>query len=112
MKFHTVKVEDREQVGGYTVLRYQWDGEIEPGQFVMARAGSFPYTLDPFLARPLSFYDHDGETASLLFEVRGRGTALLDRARQMEVTAPLGQGFRIEKTAAPPCSAAVSASPR
>ena len=96
MKFHTVKVEDREQVGGYTVLRYQWDGEIEPGQFVMARAGSFPYTLDPFLARPLSFYDHDGETASLLFEVRGRGTALLDRARQMEVTAPLGQGFRIE----------------
>lgn len=97
MKFHVVKIEEREQIGGYTILRYQWDDPIEPGQFVMARAGSFPYTLDPFLARPLSFYDHDGESASLLFEVRGRGTALLDRAYQMEVTAPLGQGFRIEE---------------
>ena len=62
----------------------------------MARAGNFPLTLDPFLARPLSFYDHDGEMASLLFEVRGRGTALLDVAEQIEVTAPLGKGFRIE----------------
>lgn len=97
MKFHSVTVKERERVGDYTILRYHWNDPIEPGQFVMARAGSFPYTLDPFLARPLSFYDHDGETASLLFEVRGRGTALLDRARQIEVTAPLGQGFRIEK---------------
>ena len=62
----------------------------------MARAGSFPYTLDPFLARPLSFYDHDGASASLLFEVRGRGTALLDQAQEIEVTAPLGQGFQVE----------------
>lgn len=96
MKFHSVEVEERELVGGYTVLRYRWDAAIEPGQFVMARAGGFPYTLDPLLARPLSYYDHDGETASLLFEVRGRGTALLDKARRIEVTAPLGQGFRIE----------------
>ena len=48
----------------------------------MARAAGFPITLDPFLARPFSVYDHDGEEASLLFEVRGRGTALLDRAEQ------------------------------
>lgn len=96
MKFYSVTVEDRERVGGYTLLHYRWGEPVEPGQFVMARAGSFPYTLDPFLARPLSFYDHDGETASLLFEVRGRGTALLDRAEQIEVTASLGKGFRIE----------------
>jgi dihydroorotate dehydrogenase electron transfer subunit len=96
MKFYSVTVEEREQIGGYTLLHYRWEEPFEPGQFVMARAGSFPSTLDPFLARPLSFYDHDGETASLLFEVRGRGTALLDRAEQIEVTAPLGKGFRIE----------------
>ncbi|CAN5773885.1 dihydroorotate dehydrogenase electron transfer subunit [soil metagenome] len=96
MKFYSVTVDSRERVGKYTILRYQWDGAIEPGQFVMARGGSFPYTLDPLLGRPLSFYDYDGETASLLFEVRGRGTALLDKARQIEVTVPLGQGFRIE----------------
>ena len=96
MKFHSVEVEECERVGGYTILRYRWDSPVEPGQFVMARAGSFPYTLDPFLARPLSFYDYEDRTASLLFEVRGRGTALLDQAQKIEVTAPLGQGFRIE----------------
>ena len=106
MKFHTVKVEDREQVGGYTVLRYQWDGEIEPGQFVMARAGSFPYTLDPFLARPLSFYDHDGETASLLFEVRGRGTALLDRPSRWRLRPRSARASESKVTDTPPCSAA------
>ena len=99
MKFYSVEVEDYERVGGYTILRYRWDGTVDPGQFVMARAGKIPYTLDPFLARPLSFYDYDGELASLLFEVRGRGTALLDQARQIEVTAPLGKGFRIENDA-------------
>jgi dihydroorotate dehydrogenase electron transfer subunit len=62
----------------------------------MARAAGYPETLDPFLARPFSFYDYDGEMASLLFEVRGRGTALLDLTPTIEVTAPLGKGFLIE----------------
>jgi dihydroorotate dehydrogenase electron transfer subunit len=96
VKFYGVQVEDRERVGNYTVLRYRWHGRIEPGQFVMARANGYPVTLDPFLARPFSFYDHDGEVASLLFEVRGRGTALLDHTSRMEVSAPLGRGFRID----------------
>lgn len=93
MKFYRVPVEEREVIGGYTLLRYRWDGPVEPGQFAMARTASFPDTLDPLLARPLSFYDHDGELASLLLEIRGRGTALLDRSREIEVSAPLGRGF-------------------
>jgi dihydroorotate dehydrogenase electron transfer subunit len=81
MKFYSVEVEEREELGSYTLLRYRWTDEpVEPGQFVMARAAGYPTTLDPFLARPFSFYDYDGKTASLLFEVRGRGTALLDLA--------------------------------
>jgi dihydroorotate dehydrogenase electron transfer subunit len=97
MKFYSVKVEEREELGSYTLLKYRWtDGSLEPGQFVMARAAGYPATLDPFLARPFSFYDYDGKTASLLFEVRGRGTALLDLASTIEVTAPLGKGFRID----------------
>jgi dihydroorotate dehydrogenase electron transfer subunit len=97
MKFFKVKVEEREELGSYTLLRYRWtDGPVEPGQFVMARAAGYPATLDPFLARPFSFYDYDGKMASLLFEVRGRGTALLDHAPTIEVTAPLGQSFRID----------------
>lgn len=96
MKFHDVKIEDREVVGGYTLLRYRWDGPVEPGQFAMARTADFLDTLDPLLARPLSFYDHDGEVASLLLEVRGRGTALLDRCTEIEVSEPLGRGFSID----------------
>jgi dihydroorotate dehydrogenase electron transfer subunit len=97
MKFHSVKVEERQVLGTYTLLKYRWsDGPVDPGQFVMARAAGYPATLDPFLARPFSFYDYSGEMASLLFEVRGRGTALLDVASTMEVTAPLGKGFRID----------------
>ena len=96
MKFYSVQVEGRQVLGSYTLLRYRWSGPVEPGQFVMARAAGYPSTLDPFLARPFSFYDHDGRMASLLFEVRGRGTALLDTASSMEVTAPLGKGFRVE----------------
>ena len=96
MKYYRADVEERRELGSYTLLRYRWEGRVEPGQFVMARAAGYPIALDPFLARPFSFYDHDGEVASLLFEVRGRGTANLDLAPTIEVTAPLGQGFRIE----------------
>ncbi|HJQ28125.1 MAG TPA: hypothetical protein VJ827_02205 [Rubrobacter sp.] len=97
MKFHSVQVEERRELGNYILLRYRWNyGPVEPGQFVMARAAGYPVTLDPFLARPFSFYDFDGEVASLLFEVRGRGTALLDHAPAIQVTAPLGKGFLIE----------------
>ena len=98
MKFHTVQLEGREEVGSYTLLHYRWrGGALEPGQFAMARVAGYPVTLDPFLARPFSFYDYDGEVATLLFEVRGRGTALLDQALdRIEVTAPLGRGFRVE----------------
>ena len=94
MRFFGVEIEDRERVGNYSLLRYRWRGAVQPGQFVMARG--WPITFDPFLARPLSIYDHDGELVSLLFEVRGRGTELLDRASRIEVSAPLGRGFRID----------------
>ncbi len=96
MKFYSVHIEEHESLGSYILLRYRWKGPVDPGQFVMARAAGYPATLDPFLARPFSFYDYDGEMASLLFEVRGRGTALLEVAPTIEVTAPLGEGFRIE----------------
>jgi dihydroorotate dehydrogenase electron transfer subunit len=99
MRFCSVKVEERYELGSYTLLKYRWtDGPVEPGQFVMARAAGYPATLDPFLARPFSFYDYDGKMASLLFEVRGRGTVLLNLASTIEVTAPLGKGFRIDPT--------------
>ena len=100
MRFHTVEIEARREIGAYTLLSYRWPGEeIEPGRFVMARGAGYPVTLDPFLARPFSFYDFEDGVASILFEVRGRGTALLDSATEtIEVTAPLGVGFKIGTT--------------
>lgn len=101
MRFYRVPLEERRVVGAYTLLSYRWEGgEPEPGQFAMARAAGYPVTLDPFLARPFSFYDYDAGVASLLFEVRGRGTALLDGATQtIEVSAPLGRGFGVRPDA-------------
>jgi dihydroorotate dehydrogenase electron transfer subunit len=100
MRFYCVGIEGRERVGSYTLLHYRWPHDrVEPGQFVMARADALQLTLDPLLARPFSLYDHDGEMASLLLEVRGRGTALLDAARAVEVSAPLGRGFQIDANA-------------
>lgn len=98
MRFYPVDIEERRELGGYTLLSFRWpEDSVQPGQFVMARVAGYPVTLDPFLARPFSFYDYDGEVASLLFEVRGRGTALLDQAPdRIEVSAPLGRGFEIE----------------
>jgi dihydroorotate dehydrogenase electron transfer subunit len=98
VRFHTVEVKNRRELGAYTLLSYRWRGDgVEPGRFVMARAAGYPVTLDPFLARPFSFYDFEDGVASILFEVRGRGTALLDRATEtIQVTAPLGRGFEVE----------------
>jgi dihydroorotate dehydrogenase electron transfer subunit len=100
LKFHTVEIEGIETLGRYVLLHYRWEGSIEPGQFTMARAAGYPTTFDPFLARPFSFYDYDGETASLLFEVRGRGTQLLAEATErIEASRPLGKGFRVDGVA-------------
>lgn len=95
MKLHAVEVLDRERFGDHTLLRYRWTGDPpEPGQFVMARTGSSYLNLDPFLSRPFFVHDYDGEVMSLLFEVRGRGTAMLAGVdTELLVSAPLGRGF-------------------
>lgn len=94
MKLHRVEVLEREEHGRHVLLRYRWTGVVpEPGQFVMARPGRHA-DLDPFLPRPLFAHDHAGDTVSLLFEVRGRGTALLaGEDAGLLVSAPLGRGF-------------------
>ena len=93
MKLHHVPVLHRERFGDHVLLRYRWTGRApEPGQFVMVRPAST--ALDPFLARPFFVHDHEDETTSLLFEVRGRGTALLaEGGEDLFASAPLGRGF-------------------
>jgi len=96
VKLHEVEVVARERFGDHALLRYLWPGPApEPGQFVMARAST--QSLDPFLPRPFFAHDHEDGVTSLLFEVRGRGTALLaEEDARLFVSAPLGRVFETD----------------
>ncbi|CAA9450194.1 MAG: hypothetical protein AVDCRST_MAG78-3322 [uncultured Rubrobacteraceae bacterium] len=101
MKLHAVEVLERERFGDHALLRYRWTGAPpEPGQFVMARVASFAgpaRSLDPFLSRPLFAHDYNDEVMSLLFEIRGRGTALLAAEDAgLLVSDPLGRGYTVD----------------
>lgn len=73
-----------------------------PGQFVHVLVGS---TNDPLLRRPLSIHDVDSGRIVLLYEVRGRGTALLAEKREgesVDLIGPLGNGFTLPTSADQP----------
>ena len=97
MKLHAVEVLEREKFGDHTLLRYRWMGAPpEPGQFMMVRVANSSQTLDPFLSRPFFAHDYEDEVVSLLFEIRGRGTALLSAEDAgLLVSVPLGRGYTL-----------------
>lgn len=98
MKLHETGVLSRERHGDHVLLRYRWDGPAPgPGQFVVVRPSGA--LLDPFLPRPFFVHDYEDGVASLLFVVRGRGTALLagDEGRRLLVSDPLGLGFDVDE---------------
>jgi len=87
----------------YFHLEFLWPdgaGTPAPGSFVTIRSGG-PY--DPVLRRPFAFSSHDPARgrASVIFQLRGRGTAYLASLKpgdDLDVLGPLGKGF----TAPPP----------
>jgi dihydroorotate dehydrogenase electron transfer subunit len=97
VKLHAVKVLERERFGDHALLRYRWTGSPpEPGQFMMVRTTGALQALDPFLSRPFFAHDYDDEVVSLLFEIRGRGTALLaGESAELLVSDPLGRGYTL-----------------
>lgn len=69
--------------------------QAKPGQFVHIRCAE---SFEPLLRRPFSFHAVDSETFSLLYQVIGRGTALLSQKKprqSVNVLGPLGQGFQV-----------------
>jgi len=79
----------------------------EPGQFLHVRIED---SFDPLLRRPLSIHDVAWQARSrsgqkrhilkILYEVVGKGTALLAEKRplaQIDVLGPLGRGFDLKK---------------
>lgn len=99
MKLHAVEVLEREKFGDHTLLRYRWMGAPpEPGQFMMVRVANSSQALGPFLSRPFFAHDYDDEVVSLLFEIRGRGTALLsEEDAVLLVSEPLGRGYTLDR---------------
>jgi len=64
---------------------------VGPGQFVSVRIS--PAT-DPLLRRPFSYYRISGNRIELLYEIMGRGTAILStrkKGEDLQVLGPLGK---------------------
>ena len=95
MRLYRKRLLERKMIGEHVLLRYEWSGpEPEPGQFVGVRAGDL---LDPFLPRPFFFHDRGEGEISLLFKVRGRGTAALAGiGGEILVSSPRGRGFELD----------------
>ncbi|MGH2458107.1 MAG: dihydroorotate dehydrogenase electron transfer subunit [Chloroflexota bacterium] len=109
MKLALASVISNEEIaGGVFVIRLEEPDQakaIQPGQFVHVRCGSAD---DPLLRRPLSVLRTGASPANrlplgqyeVLYDVVGRGTDLLSRARAgdlLDVLGPLGQPFKIER---------------
>ena len=67
----------------------------EAGQFLMLKQ---PDSLDPFLARPLSYCDVDKNsgTVTLVYQTIGKGTKAFSKLKQgslMQAVGPCGRGF-------------------
>jgi dihydroorotate dehydrogenase electron transfer subunit len=68
---------------------------VKAGQFLNVRADG---TTDPLLRRPFSVYRTEGDVAELIFNVIGKGTALLAGKREgdtIDVLGPLGTPFNL-----------------
>ncbi len=68
--------------------------KVLPGQFLNVQLNE---TLDPFLRRPFSYYRVAGDKVEILYEILGKGTALLSKMKagsSLRITAPLGLPFK------------------
>jgi dihydroorotate dehydrogenase electron transfer subunit len=83
---------------GYFECEFTWDKDLpspQPGQFFTVRASDGTV---PLLRRPFAFSAFDGkkQTASMIFQKRGRGTEILaaqQTGNTLDIIGPLGKPF-------------------
>ncbi|MBP9865131.1 MAG: dihydroorotate dehydrogenase electron transfer subunit [Candidatus Omnitrophica bacterium] len=66
---------------------------VQPGQFMHVKITP---VADPFLRRPFSYFRADGKRVEMLYEVLGRGTAILSHhtpGTELKIMGPLGKPF-------------------
>ena len=67
--------------------------KVKPGQFLNILIEN---SFDPFLRRPFSYYRVTGDRIEILYEILGKGTAILARKQKgdnLQVMGPLGKPF-------------------
>lgn len=104
MKLERATVVSQEEVYDDTFLMWLSCSPVArgatPGRFLMIHPTE---TYDPLLARPMSFHRFRGNANAsqfaVLYDVRGRGTALLAQRRPgdtLSIFGPLGKGYRLD----------------
>ena len=89
-------IENREIRPGYFLLRLDspvLGARVRPGQFFNIRVTE---RLDIIFRRPFSVFDYDQTSITILYEVVGKGTAIMSNrnpGEDMDVLGPLGRGF-------------------
>jgi dihydroorotate dehydrogenase electron transfer subunit len=107
MKLERATVVSQEEVYDNTYLMWLACPSVSkgasPGRFLMIHCGD---GYDPLLPRPMSFHrfrDSGGERQlAILYDMRGRGTALLSQREQgdeLPIFGPLGRGYSISPQA-------------
>jgi len=97
MKFREkCEIVERKNFTHYLYLKMKTDriaGEVSPGQFINIRVNE---SFDPFLRRPMSVCDRDGDFISVLVQIKGRATKILSEKREgdfLNIIGPLGNTF-------------------
>lgn len=82
----------------FSVETKEMAAKAKPGQFVEIRVTD---TTEPFLRRPISIYNVDGNILEFIFQIKGKGTEILSRKQKgdmIDIIGPLGFGpFKYEK---------------
>lgn len=69
----------------------------KPGQFLEIKVSE---TGEPYLRRPISIYNIDGDIVEFIFQVKGKGTSLLANRKvgeKLDILGPLGYGtFKVK----------------
>ena len=100
--FHQVVpiVSNREAAPGIFVLAFKAPaiaGSALAGQFVNIKVNE--ENAGPLLRRPLSIYNINGDEVSVLFNIRGSGTAILSGKKagdRIDIIGPLGNSFTVD----------------